>query len=144
MFTGLGHHTFIGCHHKHNSINSTNPGKHVFNEIAMPRHIHNPDLLPIWQNKPGKAQFNGHLPLLLLLQSVRVRASECRNQGGFSMINMTSGSNYAHKIPPAWMILASKGIDMDFTAVSPVFDHIDPAIDGLQLKSPAGVFPFPH
>lgn len=60
------------------------------------------------------------------------------------MINMTSGSNYAHKIPPAWMILASIGIGMDFTAVSPVFDHIDPAIDGLQLKSPAGVFPFPH
>jgi hypothetical protein len=42
------------------------------------------------------------------------------------------------------MILASIGIGMDFTAVSPVFDHIDPAIDGLQLKSPAGVFPFPH
>ena len=58
----------------------------------MSGHVNDSQQLPAGQLKVGKAQFNGNAPFLFLLETVRVNARECPDQGCFSVVDMACGS----------------------------------------------------
>ena len=65
VLAGLGHHTFVCGDDKHDGVQSSDPGQHVLDEVAVARHIHDAHRLPIGQGQPGEAQIDGHLALAL-------------------------------------------------------------------------------
>ena len=87
---------FIGRDHQQGQINAPHTGQHIFDKIAMARHIHNADLF-FSQSQPGKAEINSHQALFFLRQPVRINPGQRLDQRGFAMIHMSGGTDNVHK-----------------------------------------------
>ena len=72
MLAGLRHKAFIGRDHQQSRLDAADASQHIFNKIAVSRHVNNADGLTIGQTHPGESQVNGHAAALLFGQPIRV------------------------------------------------------------------------
>jgi hypothetical protein len=63
----------------------------------MTGHIHDPDLFAVWKSQPAEAELDGHLARLLFLEAIGMGACQRSNQRGFSVVNVTGGTNNPHE-----------------------------------------------
>src|SRR5262245_11191127 len=96
MLARLRHHALVGGHHEQGGVDAAHAGQHVFDEVAMARHVDHPDRLAAWQIEPGEAQVDGHLALTLFLKPVRVGAGQGLDEGRFSVIYVAGRADDAH------------------------------------------------
>ena len=104
VFTRLGHHALVGRDDQQRGVNAAHAGQHILDEVAVAGHVHDADLLAVWQGQPGEAEVNGHLALLLFLEAVRVDTCERGDEGGFTVIYVSGGADNAHVI--LWKVWA--------------------------------------
>src|ERR1043165_3778269 len=62
----------------------------------MTRHIHDAHFFAVWKGHPAEAKLNRHLAGLFFLETVRMSAGQCCDEGGLAMINVTSCADNAH------------------------------------------------
>ena len=72
--------------------------EHVLDEPLVAWHIDDADLLAVGEGEPGEAQVDGHLPVLLLLEPVRVDACEGLDEGGLAVVHVAGGAYDVHAI----------------------------------------------
>jgi len=96
MFSRLGGNAFISCDDQQHSVNPAYTSQHVADEIAVPRGIHNADLLSVWELERGKAEFYCHFPLDFLFEAIGMYPGEGCNQCGFAVINVAGSPNDVH------------------------------------------------
>ena len=92
----LGHHPFVGRDDEQRRVDPPHPGQHVLDEVAVPRHVDDAHRLAFGKGKPGEAQIDGHLPLLLLSEPIGVDPGQGFHQGGLAMVHVTGGADDAH------------------------------------------------
>ena len=80
MFARLGADAFVGSDHEKHSIDPAYAGKHIADEVAVSRHIDNPDGFTSRQSHGRETKVNGHLAGNFFLQAVRVGACQGSNQ----------------------------------------------------------------
>ena len=96
VFPRLRHHALVGSDDKKGGVNATHARQHILNKVPVPGHIHDAGWFAAGEREPGKAQVYCHLPLLLLAEPVGVNAGESVNEGGFTVIYVTSGADDVH------------------------------------------------
>ena len=73
------------------------PGQHVTHEALVARDVDDADLLAARQPQPGEAEVDGHAPVLLFAQAVRVDVGERVDEGGLAVVDVAGGSDYVHE-----------------------------------------------
>ena len=76
VFARLGHDAFVGGDDEQGGVDPADAGQHVFDEVAMPRHIHDADSFAARQIQPGKTEIDGHLAALLFDEPIGIDAAE--------------------------------------------------------------------
>ena len=94
MFGCLRHYPLIQRHCQQHQINAADSGQHVFDKPFMSRYIDDSNVLPFLPGQTGKSKLNCDASLLFLFQPVCIRACQCLNQTGFTMIHMTRRTDY--------------------------------------------------
>ncbi len=67
MLACLRHNAFIGSNHQQSSIDAAHTCQHILDEIPVTRHIHNTDLLSVWQasTRRNRDRWSSRVPALL-------------------------------------------------------------------------------
>ena len=92
----LRHHGLVRRDNQHGKVNPAHAREHVLDEALVARHVDDADLAAAGQGEPGKSQLNSHLPVLLLLEPVRVDARERLDQRRLAMVNVARSANDEH------------------------------------------------
>ena len=96
MFPGLGHHAFVGGHDQEGQVDGADASQHVLDEPLVARHVHHADLPSAGQGQPSKAQVDGHLPLLLLWETVGIDVGQGLDQGGLAVVHVAGSPDDVH------------------------------------------------
>ena len=92
----LRHHGLVRRDNEHGEVYPAHAREHVLDEALVAGHVDDADLAAAGQGEPGKAQLNGHLPVLLLLEPVRVDARERLDQRRLPMVNVARSADDVH------------------------------------------------
>ena len=98
VFFGLGHPGVIGGDDEDGEVDGSNAGDHVVDEVGVAGDIDDADLEGVVSGRSGErevseAELDGDAALLFFGEAVRVSARESLDEGGFSMADVTGGSD---------------------------------------------------
>lgn len=97
MFFRLRHYTFIRRDNQKRGVNAAYARQHVRDEIAVTGHVYYADFFAVGEREEAEAEFDGHLADLFFLETVGMSAGKRGDQSGFSVVNVTGGSDNSHK-----------------------------------------------
>ena len=92
----LRHHAFVGGDDQHGEVDAADAGEHVLDEVLVAGHVDDADLFAARQLQPGEAEVDGHAPVLLLLQAVRVDAGQGVHERGLAVVDVAGGADDEH------------------------------------------------
>src|ERR1700684_911260 len=97
MLNGLWLDPFLGGDHQPDNAHATSPGKHVMNKKAVAGYIDKTDsdgrTVRRHNIEEGEAKIDGDAAPLLFRQAIRIDTSECMNQRGLAVIDVTCRSD---------------------------------------------------
>ena len=121
VFLGLRHPALIGRNDEQGDVESSNAGKHVFDEPLVPGDVDEADRL-VTDQGPGEAEVDGEASLLLLGPAIRIPAGESLHEGGLAVVDMTGRSDDRHQMAAsaeATIESSSGWTDRRFTSAAP-------------------------
>src|SRR5208282_2784940 len=92
MFARLRANGFVGSNNQQNEVDSRSARKHVLHKALVTGHVHKTESHTTFFEE-GKADIDSDAAAFLFLQAVRMRAGQCFNQRGLTVVNVTGGAN---------------------------------------------------
>ncbi len=92
-----GFHPSVAATTNRQASTAPTPGQHVADEADVAGHVHERQLPPRRQRRPGEAEVDGETPGLFLGEAVRVDAGEGEDQRRLAVIDVAGGGDDVHQ-----------------------------------------------
>ncbi|HEY7069747.1 MAG TPA: hypothetical protein VH479_06540 [Acidimicrobiales bacterium] len=96
VLLGLGLPALARVHDEQAGVDHPDAGEHVLDEAGVAGHVHEGQVLPGRQRRPGEAEVDSQPACLLLGQAVGIHAGERLDQGRLAVVDVARGGDDAH------------------------------------------------
>ena len=90
----LRHDALVGRDHHGDDVDAGRARDHVLDELLVPRHVDDADVLAVREVEVREAEVDRHPALLLLVQAVGVDAGERLDQRRLAVVDVPGGAQY--------------------------------------------------